>query len=186
MKVGIIGAGNIAGSMAATLNAMEEAVCYAIASRDLKKAEDFAEKYGIEKAYGSYEELVEDREVDIVYIATPHSHHYEHAKLCIEHGKHVLCEKAFTVNAAQAEELFKLAAEKKVLITEAIWTRYMPYRKVVNDLLAEDVIGEVCTLTANLCYPISQVERIIRPELAGGALLDGGIYPEFCADALWQ
>lgn len=177
MKFGIIGAGGIARHMARTLAPLKEAEAYAVASRDLKKARAFADKYGFARAYGSYEELVSDPEVDVVYIATPHSHHFEHAKLCIEHGKHVLCEKAFTMNAAQAEKLFALAEEKGVLITEAIWTRYMPSRKVINDLLAEGVIGEVRTLTANLCYRICQNERIIRPELAGGALLDLTVYP---------
>ena len=177
MNIGIIGAGNIAAWMAKTIGPMPEAASFAVASRDLKKASAFAEEYGFQKAYGSYEELVNDPDVDIVYIATPHSHHFEHAKLCIEHGKHVLCEKAFTMNAAQAEELFTLAEKKSVLITEAIWTRYMPSRKVINDLLAEGIIGEVRTLTANLCYRICQNERLIRPELAGGALLDVGIYP---------
>ena len=137
MNIGIIGAGNIAAWMAKTIGPMPEAASFAVASRDLKKASAFAEEYGFQKAYGSYEELVNDPDVDIVYIATPHSHHFEHAKLCIEHGKHVLCEKAFTMNAAQAEELFALAEKKSVLITEAIWTRYMPSRKVINDLLAE-------------------------------------------------
>ncbi len=176
MKVGIIGAGNIAASMASTLKGVSEAEGYAVASRDLQKAQDFAKLHGFTKAYGSYEELVQDAQVDIVYIATPHSHHYEHAKLCIENGKHVLCEKAFTMNASQAEELFDMAAEKKVLITEAIWTRYMPSRKMINDLLEEGVIGNVHTLTANLSYVISDKDRMVRPELAGGALLDLGVY----------
>lgn len=177
MNIGIIGAGNIAGTMASTIGPMPDATCYAVASRGLAKSRAFAEKYGFQKAYGSYEELVSDPEVEIVYIATPHSHHFEHARLCIEHGKHVLCEKAFTMNTAQAEALFALAEEKGVLITEAIWTRYMPSRQIINDLLSQGVIGEVRTLTANLCYRICQNERIIRPELAGGALLDVGIYP---------
>lgn len=177
MKFGIIGAGVIADWMARTITPMDEAECYAIASRDIEKAKAFAEKFQIPKAYGSYEELVNDPEVECVYIATPHSHHFEHAKLCIEHGKHVLCEKAFTMNAAQAETLCALAKEKGVLITEAIWTRYMPARKIIQDLLNEGVIGEVRTLTANLSYRICEVERVIRPELAGGALLDIGIYP---------
>ena len=177
MKFGIIGAGGIADWMARTIVPMAEAECYAIASRDIEKAKAFAEKFQIPKAYGSYEELVNDPEVEAVYIATPHSHHYEHAKLCIEHGKHVLCEKAFTMNAKQAEEICALAKEKGVLITEAIWTRYMPARKIIQDLLEEGVIGEVRTLTANLSYRICEVERVIRPELAGGALLDIGIYP---------
>lgn len=176
MNMGIIGAGGIARHMAETIAPLKEVTAYAIASRDRERAKAYAGQYGFEKAYGSYEELVSDPDVDMVYIATPHSHHFEHAKLCIEHGKHVLCEKAFTLNAAQAEMLFALAKEKGVLITEAIWTRYMPSRTIINELLAEGVIGEVRTLTANLCYRICQNERIIRPELAGGALLDLSVY----------
>lgn len=176
MKLGILGAGRIAQKMADTVNQLSEVTNYAIASRNLEKAKNFAEKFQFEKAYGSYEELVNDKEVDFIYIATPHSHHFEHAKLCIEHGKPVLCEKAFTINAKQAEELFALAKEKNVLITEAIWTRYMPSRSIINDLLEKGCIGEVRTLVANLCYPVTHKERIIRPELAGGALLDVGVY----------
>lgn len=176
MKIGILGAGHIAGTLAYTMQQLEEAECYAVASRSLEKAKEFAGKHGFEKAYGSYEEMLSDKEVELVYIATPHSHHYRHMKLCIEAGKHILCEKAFTVNTRQAEEIFRLAKEKNVLVTEAIWTRYMPSRKIINDLLAQGVIGEVKTLTANLDYAISDKERLIRPELAGGALLDVGVY----------
>ena len=104
LHIAILGAGNIAGTMARTLNGMEEKnerfCCYAVAARELERAEAFAKKYGFEKAYGSYEEMVADENVDFVYIATPHGYHYEHIKLCLEHGKHVLCEKAFTLNAA--------------------------------------------------------------------------------------
>ena len=94
--------------------------------------------------------MLADDEVGLVYIATPHSHHYLHAKMCLEAGKHVLCEKAFTVNAEQAQKLFDLAKEKKLLITEAIWTRYMPSRKMINDIIESGVIGEVTAVTANL------------------------------------
>lgn len=176
MKIGILGAGNIATQMAITLNQMEAVTCYAVAARDQERAKAFADTYHFEKAYGSYEELVEDEEVELIYIATPHSHHYEHAKLCIEHGKAVLCEKAFTRNAKEAEELFALADEKGVLITEAIWTRYMPSRAIINELLGSGIIGKPMTLTANLGYVIAHKERIRKPELAGGALLDVGIY----------
>ena len=117
-----------------------------------------------------------DPQVDLVYIATPHSHHYLHAKMCLEAGKNVLCEKAFTVNADQARKLFALAKEKNLLITEAIWTRYMPSRKMIDDIISSGVIGEVTAVTANLNYAISEVERIRKPELAGGALLDVGVY----------
>lgn len=175
MKIGILGAGNIAGVLAATMNRLPEVECYTVASRNLEKAENFAKKYGFQKAYGSYEEMISDKEVELVYVATPHSHHYEHMKMCIEAGKHVLCEKAFTVNATQAKEIFSLAEKKGVLVTEAIWTRYMPSRQIINELLATR-IGEVKTLTANLDYRIAEKERIIKPELAGGALLDVGVY----------
>lgn len=121
--------------------------------------------------------MLADDEVGLVYIATPHSHHYLHAKMCLEAGKHVLCEKAFTVNVEQAQKLFDLAKEKKLLITEAIWTRYMPSRKMINDIIESGVIGEVTAVTANLSYTVSHVERIRKPELAGGALLDVGVYP---------
>lgn len=176
MKLGILGAGRIAETMAATVKELTEVTAYAVASRELERAQSFAEKFHFEKAYGSYEELVNDPEVDFIYIATPHSHHFEHAKLCMDHGKHVLCEKAFTMNEKQAAELFSLAKEKNVLITEAIWTRYMPSRHIINNLLSRGTIGEVYSLNANLCYPITYKERIMRPELAGGALLDLGIY----------
>lgn len=176
MKVGILGAGSIAGTLAQTMEKMEEVTCFAVASRSLEKAEHFAAKHGFEKAYGSYEELVRDEEVELIYIATPHSHHYEHMKLCLEHGKPVLCEKAFTMNAGQARKIQELSKEKNTLAAEAIWTRYMPSRKMINDLLDSGIIGKVSVLTANLSYVISGVERLIRPELAGGALLDVGVY----------
>lgn len=177
MKIGILGAGGIASTLAETMNKMPEVECYGVASRDLDKSQKFIKEHGFQKAFGSYEEMLKDPEVELVYIATPHSHHYRHMKMCLEAGKHVLCEKAFTVNARQAEEIFRLAKEKNLLVTEAIWTRYMPVRKMIKDLLDEKIIGDVRKLTANLNYNICKNERIIRPELAGGALLDVGVYP---------
>ncbi|WP_167957419.1 Gfo/Idh/MocA family protein [Anaerosporobacter faecicola] len=177
MRIGILGAGKIAQTMANTINQMKDVEGYAVASREKSKADAFAKKNGFSKAFGSYEELVQDEKVDLIYIATPHSHHYEHAKLCIEYKKPVLCEKAFTANAAQAREIFALAKEKQVFITEAIWTRYMPSRTRIQALIEEGMIGEVTSLTANLGYCIQGVERLQKPELAGGALLDLGVYP---------
>ena len=181
MKFAILAAGGIARKMAEAVTGIEKAGTvriqkYAVASRDLSRAEEFAKEWGFEKAYGSYEELAADPEGGLVYVASPHSHHYEHAKLCLEHGKHVLVEKAFTVNAAQAEDLMKLAREKQVLLTEAIWTRYMPSRKMIHDLLESGIIGKVSSMTANLGYPLMDVPRLVQPELAGGALLDLGVY----------
>lgn len=175
-KIGIIGCGHIARKMAFTLGRMEGVRCYAVASRNLEKAQAFAAEWQFEKSYGSYEALANDPEVDLVYIATPHSFHYEQARMCIERGKAVLCEKAFTANTRQAEELLALAHEKSVFITEAIWTRYLPLSAKVKELLDAGTIGVPRTLSANLSYPISGKERIVRPELAGGALLDIGIY----------
>lgn len=177
MKMGILGAGGIAGTMAGTIREMPQVTSWAVASRSLEKAEKFAKQYGFEKAYGSYEELVSDPELDLIYIATPHSHHYEHIKLCLEHGKNVLAEKSFTQNAAQAKEVLAMAEEKGLLLTEAIWTRYMPMRKKLDEILASGVIGKPSSLYATLSYPIMDKERIHEPSLAGGALLDIGVYP---------
>lgn len=177
MKFAILAPGHIAHSMARAVSEIGEIERYAVASRDYGRAAEFAKEWGFAKAYGSYQELAEDPEAELVYVASPHSHHYEHAKLCLEHGKHVLVEKAFTVNARQARELIRLSEEKGLLLAEAIWTRYMPSRKMIDDILAEGAIGSVTSLTANLGYILPHVERMQNPELAGGALLDLGVYP---------
>lgn len=176
MNIGIIGAGKIVNKVVQALLALPETHCYAIASRDYGRACDYAEKYGFEKAYGSYEEMLQDPNVELVYVATPHSHHYEHMMMCIQHGKHIVCEKAFTMNAKQAKIVRDAAREKGVYVAEAIWPRYMPSRKMIDDVIASGVIGKVNTLTGNLSYKIDQVERIWNPALAGGALLDIGVY----------
>lgn len=180
MKVAVLGAGSIARTMAETINGMPKEAgveLYAVGSRDISRAKEFAREYGVEKAYGSYEELVKYEQIDLVYIASPHSHHFEHMKLCVDNGKHVLCEKAFTVNAEEAKEILALAEEKGVLVTEAIWTRYMPSRKMICDMLNSGKIGKVHSIQANLGYELQSIERLVRPELAGGALLDVGVYP---------
>lgn len=177
MKIGILGAGRIAAILAETMNKMPEVECYGVASRDLEKAKVFVKDHGFQHAFGSYEDMLADKEVELIYIATPHSHHYQHIKMCLDAGKHVLCEKSFTVNEKQAAEVLRIAKEKNLLLTEAIWTRYMPSRKMIDDLLAENVVGDVKKMTANLNYPLLEKERIVKPELAGGALLDVGIYP---------
>lgn len=175
-RIGIIGCGWIAEKMAITLQGMEKVEAYAIASRDLNKAETFAQKWNFTRAYGSYEEMLDDELVDLVYIATPHSHHYAHTRLSLLKGKPVLCEKAFTANAKEAEELLQLAKEKNLFLTEAIWTRYMPLSQTICGLVDNGAIGRPQLLTANLCYPNYHKERMHKPELAGGALLDLGVY----------
>ena len=176
MKIGILGAGHIAEVVAPTLAAMQEIECYAVSSRSLEKAEAFAERFGFQKAYGSYEEMLCDPDVELVYVATPHSHHYDHMMLALEHGKPILCEKAFTLNADQAKKIQRAAAEKGIYVAEAIWTRYMPSRQVIQQVLDSGIIGRPNTLTANLSYVISHKRRIFDPALAGGALLDIGVY----------
>lgn len=180
MRVGIMGAGGIARKMCGTLKAMQAAgrpvEAYAIASRDIDRAVRFAREQGVRRAYGSYEQLLADPAVDLVYIATPHSCHAEEMFACVAAGKPVLCEKSFTANAAQAEEVLRRAEEAGVYVTEAIWTRYMPARAMLADLLQAGTIGQPYMLTANLGYEIEQKQRIHDPALAGGALLDVGVY----------
>ena len=173
----ILGLGRIAHMMARTVAGMKEARICAVGSRTYEKAREFAGQYGIPKVYGSYEGLVSDGELDLIYIATPHSEHYNHIKLCFQYNKNILCEKAFTLNAEQAREVFRTAEEKGLLLTEAIWTRYMPSRELINEVLKSGIIGTPGSLTANLGYVLDQVERVMDPRLGGGALLDVGVYP---------
>ncbi len=176
-KVGIMGAGKIAGKIADTLNKLDAFEPYAIASRDIEKANTFGEEYNIEKRYGSYEELIADPDVELIYIATPHSHHAEQAKLCIEAGKPVLVEKAFSYNAATAEEVLKLSEEKNVFAGEAMWIRFMPMYQALAGYVRNGAIGQINNITCSLGYDLRQKERVVKPELAGGALLDIGVYP---------
>lgn len=175
-RIAIMGAGKIAGKMATAINGLDEIEAYAIASRDLEKAKKFADEWGFTKYYGSYEEMVHDPEIRLIYIATPHSMHYENARLCIEHGKNVLVEKAFTANAEQAEALINLAHERKVFLTEAIWTRYMPALQMIKNIISSGRIGEIDSVEADFSTPICHIKRLHDPALAGGALLDLGMY----------
>lgn len=176
LKMGILGTGKIAHKMAQTVAGMKEAKICAVGSRTYEKAREFAGEYNVEKVYGSYEGLAADGELDLIYIATPHSEHYRHIHLCLQYGKNVLCEKAFTLNASQAREVFSLAEEKGLLLTEAIWTRYMPSRRMISEILSSGIIGTPTSLTANLGYVLDRIARVMKPELGGGALLDVGVY----------
>ncbi|MBW3079223.1 Gfo/Idh/MocA family protein [Bifidobacterium simiiventris] len=184
VKVAILGAGRIAIHMAETLVKMAAdpryaglVEPYAVAARDGERAAAFAAKYGFPVSYGSYDELLADPDVDLVYIATPHSLHAEQGIACLRAGKNVLVEKSFTANTAQARDLLAVADETGLLCTEAIWTRYMPSRAIIDDVVASGVIGEVQSIAANLCYPVAGKARMTDPALAGGALLDVGVYP---------
>ena len=184
MKFAILGCGFIATKMAEAVKAIESrgVEAYAVASRSLTKAEKFAKDYGFGRAYGSYEELAKDPAVDLVYIATPHSEHYNNILLCLEHGKNLLVEKAFTANALMASEVIALAEEKGVFLSEAMWTRFLPAVQMVKDLILAGKIGKVESVEADFSMPLSHIERLRKPELAGGALLDLGIYSLTFAD----
>ena len=175
MRVGIIGAGWIAEKAAITLNGLTDCEAYAIASRTKEKAEAFAEKWKMKKAYGSYSELIADPSVDLVYVATPHSHHYDVTREALLAGKPCLVEKAFMANLRQAKEIVELARERRVFLAEAIWTRYQPVVKMMRELIGSR-IGTPRLVTATLGYSMGDKPRIMRADLCGGALLDLGVY----------
>ena len=179
IKWGIIGCGGIANMFATSLQALENGILLAGASRTPARAAAFAKEHGMERAYTDYGLLVTDPDVDAVYIATTHNFHFENAKLCLEHGKHVLCEKPFTVNAAQTKELIALARAQNLFMMEAVWTRFLPAIGKLQELLAEGVIGEVRTVMADFSITgeFGAEHRLKNKALAGGALLDLGIYP---------
>jgi predicted dehydrogenase len=147
-----------------------------VGSRKQDTADAFAKKWNIARAYGSYSELIADPDVDLVYVGTPHSHHFDVTREALLAGKPCLVEKAFMANARQTEEIINLAKERKVFIAEAIWTRYQPAVKMIRDLIANGRIGEPRLVTATLGYSMGDKPRIMRPDLCGGALLDLGVY----------
>ena len=176
MNIGIIGAGHIAEKAAATLAAMDDMNFLAIGSRSLEKAQAFAARFGAKRAYGSYQEVFSDPDVDLVYIALPHSCHFEAARDAINAGKPCLVEKSFMMNSTEAATIISLARSKGVLVAEAIWPRYMPVRRIARDLIDSGIIGIPRMVNATLAYEVSDKERVLRPELGGGALLDLGVY----------
>lgn len=186
MRFAILGCGYIAGLMAEAVKALELAgkgvELYAVAARDLVKANDFAEKFGAKVAYGCYQDLIGDANVDLIYIATPHSHHYEHAKQCIEAGKNLLVEKAFCANAKLTTEIIAMAHDKGTFLCEAMWTRFLPAVSSIREWIAAGRIGDVQSVEADFSQSLTHVERLVKPELAGGALLDLGIYSLTFAD----
>jgi predicted dehydrogenase len=179
LRWGILAPGWIAGMWAETVLANTNQRIVAAGSRSAERAARFAAQHGIERSYGSYAQLVEDPEVDVVYVASPHSEHREQALLAIAAGKHVLVEKAFTRNAAEAAEVVAAARAAGVFVMEAMWTRYLPHTDVVRQLLDDRALGDVHLVTGDfgvLADP-DPTHRLLNPELAGGVLLDLGIYP---------
>ena len=176
MRVGIIGTGWIAEKAAITLGGLSTCEAYAVGSRTAEKAAAFAAQWGISKAYGSYQELIDDPDVDLVYVGTPHSHHYDVTRAALLAGKPCLVEKAFMANHRQAADIVALARERKVFLAEAIWTRYQPAVTMIRELISSGRIGTPHLLTATLGYSMGEKPRIMRPDLCGGALLDLGVY----------
>lgn len=176
---GIMATGKIAHTFAKAVNSVEGARVYACASRSREKAEEFGKIYGAEKCYGSYEELAADDNIDVIYVASPMSCHYENVKLCFGHGRNVLCEKSITINAAQLRELIEIAGEKKLFFMEAMWTKCLPAFRKAKEWVAEGKIGEIKAIRADFSNSVDfdESDRLFRPELGGGALLDLSVYP---------
>jgi predicted dehydrogenase len=187
VRWGIIGTGHIAKKFAEGLLSLPEAELVAVGSRSQASADDFAAWYGIPHRHATYAGLANDPDVDAVYVSTPHPFHKDNSLLCLKAGKAVLCEKPFALNAAQAEEVIKLARAKKLFLMEAMWTRFLPVMVEVRELLAEDAIGEVRMLIADFGFRAdwNPKSRLLNPELGGGALLDVGIYSLSLASAVF-
>lgn len=178
LRWGILATGGIAAAFAADLRTAGLDLV-AVGSRSQESADAFAARFGIPRAHGSYEALASDPEVDIVYVATPHPMHAADARLALSHGKHALVEKAFTLNAAEAESLRALAAEKGLLVMEAMWTRYLPHMARIREIISDGALGEVRAVSADhtQLLPTDPAHRLNALALGGGALLDLGVYP---------
>jgi len=181
IKWGIIGPGRIAHKFADDLMLVEGAELVVVASRDLEKAKAFAEKYQSSKYYSGYEELVRDKEVEVVYIATPHAFHLEHTLLCLDAGKAVLCEKPLGMNAEEVRVMMHRARERNLFLMEALWTRFIPATEKLIQLVENKIIGRFISLQADFGYqaPFDPESRLFKKSLGGGALLDIGIYPVY-------
>jgi predicted dehydrogenase len=184
-KWGILAPGKMSAKFTRGLQLLDNAELYAVGSRDINRSRKFAEEFGYKKFYGSYEELVSDPELDIVYIASPHSHHYEHTILCLKNRKAVLCEKAFALNSREAEEMISEAARQKVFLMEALWPPFQPIYKKTKEILQDGIAGNIIHLNAKFSFqpPFDPEDRKFNISLGGGSLLDIGIYPVI--DALY-
>lgn len=180
MKWGILATGNIAKKFASTINQMskENEQLVAVGSRNIESAKAFANEHDIPRYYDSYEALVKDQDVEAVYVATPNTLHYENCRLCLEHGKHVLCEKPFTINDKQAQELYRLARDRHLFIMEGLWIWFLPLYDRLHSILQQGVIGEIKHISCQYGFVATgaRKERKFNPALGGGALLDIGIY----------
>ena len=180
---GIIAPGKIAQKFASDLKLVEGANLLAVASRDETRAKEFALEYNAQKHYGSYLDLVKDPDVDVVYIASPHPFHFEQSLLCLNHGKHVLCEKPMCMNAQEVKQLIDVAQSKNLFLMEALWTRFIPSFVKCKNLVEQGEIGEILYIQADFGFRAEYdvQRRTFNKELGGGSLLDIGIYPVFFA-----
>ncbi|HET6769840.1 MAG TPA: Gfo/Idh/MocA family oxidoreductase [Chitinophagaceae bacterium] len=181
VRWGILGCGRIARKFAADLRSVADAELIAIASRNKETLELFAIDFPCKHLHNSYEGLVTNKAVDVIYVATPHSHHYEHTMLCLNHDKAVLCEKAFAINSRQAMEMVKTANERKVFLMEALWTKFLPHYKKLQELLQQKILGDIKSMLVNFGFNTAgnPSQRLFDPSLGGGTLLDIGIYNVF-------
>jgi dihydrodiol dehydrogenase / D-xylose 1-dehydrogenase (NADP) len=175
---GILGLGRICNLFMESMKLFDDSKVVAVGSRSKERADEFAKKHEIPRAYGSYEELVNDNEIDIIYVATPHNSHKEFSMLCLKAGKAVLCEKSFTVNASEAKEMIEFAQKSGLFLMEAMWTRYLPAMVKIRELLNTGILGDIRMVKADFGFRVGwePQHRLLNPELAGGALLDVGIY----------
>lgn len=183
IRWGILGCGRIARKFASDLRLVEGAVLTAVASRSYETAAAFAADFPAPHVHEGYKALVNNPEVDVIYVATPHSHHFDNTMLCLDHGKAVLCEKAFAVNAQQAKAMIAKAREKKVFLMEALWTKFLPHYNTMQHMIREGMVGEIRSVMIQFGFkpPLPAPARIYNPALAGGTMLDIGIYNVFMA-----
>ncbi len=186
IKWGIIGLGKIANKFAKDLLEVQDAELYAVASRNLKKAEAFQQEYKAQKAYGSYDELMEDKAIDVVYVATPHVLHHSISIACLKKGIAVLCEKPFAMNTQEVKEMIDTAKKNKVFLMEAMWTRFLPHYEFMLKEINSGKMGKIKSIKADFGFPaeFDASTRLFNKSLGGGSLLDIGIYPVFLAYTL--
>lgn len=188
IKWGILSTGHISDKFTSALKMLPEAEISAVASRNEETAKNFADKHGILKSYGSYSDLANDDEIDVVYIGTPHTFHLENSVMCMRAGKSVLCEKALTINARETEEMISVAKEENVFLMEAMTTRHIPLVKKIQNWIKSGIIGEVRMVNASRCLrrEFKPSARQLNPKLGGGSLLDLGIYVISFASMIFQ
>lgn len=183
IRWGILGAGNIARKLAADMAFVDNAELVAIGSRSEEKATAFAKEFPVAHIHRTYEDLAANPHVDAIYVATPHSHHYEHTMLCLDYNKSVLCEKAFAVNHREAQEMVNAARNKKLFLMEAMWTKFLPHYQKMKSIVDSGQLGNISSVLINFGFRprIPVPARLFDPSLAGGTILDIGVYNAFMA-----